>query len=357
MKEAKHKPFITMTDLRKTKFPESNWVVADLLRTGLRRPSLLAAKPETGKSTMARQLVVAVSQGRSFLGRATARGSVIYWQTEDDVKDVLDAFNRLGSKDDDEQIYVLQGDPESSECQDIAAQLEADQNINLVVIETLDDLLKISDIKENTAARAAFDKFNTQLMIPFGHRAAFLALHHMKKTETDFAGDSLLGASTIRGRTDAKIYMAQVSPEDERRLIWSSKRIGRSIPKTFLVFDPTTGKSELGETIADAARNAREAEQRADQTQLFEILRRQPDIEHAELLKDLSGMQQARKLRLIKDHVVSGSIIKSGKGVRGSPLTYRMADLPLEGSTPEIAFFEPSSELKDLVSKEAENAA
>jgi hypothetical protein len=80
----------------------------------------------------------------------------------------------------------------------------------------------------------------------------------MKKTETDFAGDSLLGASTIRGRTDAKIYMAQVSPDDERRLIWSSKRIGRAIPKTFLIFDPTTGKSELGETAADAARNARE---------------------------------------------------------------------------------------------------
>jgi hypothetical protein len=356
MKEARHKPFITMTDLRKTKFPESNWVVADLLRTGRRRPSLLAAKPETGKSTMARQLVVAVSQGKPFLGRTTTRGSVIYWQTEDDVKDVLDAFNRLGSKDGDQQIYVLQGDPESSECQDIAAQLEADQNINLVVIETLDDLLKISDIKENTAARAAFDKFNTQLMIPFGHRAAFLALHHMKKTETDFAGDSLLGASTIRGRTDAKIYMAQVSPDDERRLIWSSKRIGRAIPKTFLIFDPTTGKSELGETAADAARNAREAEQRADQSQLFEILSRRLDIEHAELLREMSGMQQARKLRLIGDEVGKGSIIKSGKGVRGSPLTYKMADLPME-STQAIPFFRPSEGLCDLISKETENAA
>lgn len=356
MKEAKQKPFITMTDLRKTKFPESNWVVADLLRTGLRRPSLLAAKPETGKSTMARQLVVAVSQGKPFLGRTTTRGAVIYWQTEDDVKDVLDAFNRLGSKDGDEQIYVLQGDPDSSECQDIGRQLETDQNINLVVIETLDDLLKISDIKENTAARAAFDKFSTQLMIPFGHRAAFLALHHLKKTETDFAGDSLLGASTIRGRTDAKIYMAQMSPEDERRLIWSSKRIGRVIPKTFLVFDPITGRSELGETMADAARNAREAEQRADSKQLLSILTQHPDIEHGVLLKGLIGMKQACKLQLIADHVRSGSIIRSGKGVRGSPYTYKMATLPME-STREIPLFRPTEELNDLVSEETENAA
>jgi AAA domain len=305
---------------------------------------------------MARQLVVAVSQGKPFLGRTTTRGAVIYWQTEDDVKDVLNAFNRLGSKDDDEQIYVLQGDPESSECQDIAAQLEADQNINLVVIETLDDLLKISDIKENTAARAAFDKFNTQLMIPFGHRAAFLALHHMKKTETDFAGDSLLGASTIRGRTDAKIYMAQVSPDDERRLIWSSKRIGRVIPKTFLVFDPTTGKSELGETMADEERNAMLAEQLADLKQLLSIVAQHPDIEHGSLLKELSGMKQASKLKLIADNVRRGSIIKSGNGVRGSPLTYKMADLSME-STQEIPLFRPTEELNDLVSKETENAA
>jgi hypothetical protein len=161
----------------------------------------------------------------------------------------------------------------------------------------------------------------------------------------------------IRGRTDAKIYMAQVSPDDERRLIWSSKRIGRAIPKTFLVFDPTTGISELGETMADAERNAREAEQRADQTHLFEILGRYPDIEHGELLKDLSGMQTARKLKLIKEQVASGSIIRFGKGVRGAPLTYRMASLPIEGSTKEIGFVQPSRELRHLVTKEAENAA
>ncbi|MGA8309631.1 MAG: hypothetical protein WB755_06350, partial [Terriglobales bacterium] len=214
----------------------------------------------------------------------------------------------------------------------------------------------INDIKENTAARQAFDKFTTQLMIPFSHRASFLALHHMKKAETNFAGDGLLGASTIRGRTDAKIYLAQVNPDDETRMIWSTKRVGRAIPKTFLVFDPTTGKSELGETIADAARNAREAAQLADLKQLFALVAQHPGIEHSALLRGLSGMKQASKLKLIEEKVRSGSIIKSGKGVRGSPLTYKMADPPME-STQEIPLLRPSKELKDLVSKENENAA
>ncbi len=336
MKDTNSNPFITVAALSKIRFPDSDWIVEGVLRTGLRRSALLAAKPETGKSTLARQLAVAVSQGKPFLSRATTRGAVIYWQTEDEVQDVSRAFTRLGSKEDDENIHVFQGNPESSGCEGIAQLLTEDENIKLVIIETLDDLLKISDIKENTAAREAFDRFATQLMIPFSYRASFLALHHLKKAETEFGGDGLLGASTIPGRTDAKIYLAQVNPDDETRMIWSTKRGGRAIPKTFLVFDPITGKSELGETIADAARNARQAEQRADQTQLFEILGRQPDIEHGALLKDLSGMQTARKLRLIADEVGKGSIIRSGKGVRGSPLAYRMASLPSEDTCPNV---------------------
>jgi AAA domain len=355
MTEARQKVFTTMAELRKTTFPEAKWVVEDLLRTGLRRPSLLVGKPETGKSTMARQLGVAVSQGMPFLGRNTTRGSVIYWQTEEDVRDVLDAFNRLGSKDGDEHIYVLQRDPESSESVDIATQLEADQNINLVIIETLDDLLKINDIKENTSAREAFDKFNTELMIPYGHRAAFLMLHHLKKMETEFAGDALLGASVIRGRTDGKIYMTQISADDERRLIWSTKRKGRAIPKTYLVFDDNTGKSELGETVADEARSAWEAAQQAGQAKLFEILGRHPDIEHSVLLKDLSGMKQAHKLKLIEDNVRNGSIIKSGKGHKGAPFRYQTAALPME-TTEEIRVSGPNEQLNGMVSEGAVNA-
>jgi AAA domain len=330
MKDTNSKPFVTVATLSKTKFPESDWIVEGLLRTGLRRPALLAAKPETGKSTLARQLAVAVSQGGLFLGRTTTRSAVIYWQTEDDVQDVSSAFTRLGSKEGDANIHVFLGDPDASGYECIAALLDEDKNIKLVIIETLDDLLKIDDIKENTAARQAFDKFATQLMIPFSHRASFLALHHLKKGETNFAGDALLGASTIRGRTDAKIYLAQVNPDDETRIIWSTKRRGRAIPKMYLVFDPTTGKSKLGETIADAARNARKAEQEADLKHLFDILGQHPDIEHRALLENLSGMKQARKLNLIGDEVQKGSIIKSGKGVRGSPFSYRMASVRRE---------------------------
>ena len=326
------KPFITVAALRNIKFQEPSWILEGLLRTSLRRPALLAAKPETGKSTLARQLAVAVSQGAPFLGRATTRGAVIYWQTEDEVQDVSTAFTRLGWKDGDEHVYVFQGDPNSSGCEDIAKMLQEDEHIKLVIIETLDDLLKISDIKENSAAREAFEKFATELMIPFGPRASFLALHHMKKAETSFAGDALLGASVIRGKTDAKIYVAQAGPDDERRLIWSVNRRGRAIPKTFLVFDPATGKSELGETIAEAKRTAEAEEKKAAQIRLFEVLQAHPQgIEQKELLISLSGSSKNRTA-LIQDASSNGLVVKSGRGVKGSPFVYKTAEVPMEST-------------------------
>jgi hypothetical protein len=153
-----------MKALSKMTFPESDWVVEGLLRTARKRPLLLVDKPETGKSTLARQLAVCVSQGRRFLGRETKRGSVLYWQTEDQVQDVIASGIRLGYQpEQDEQIYVFQGDPDSSGCEDIADLLDKDRSVKLVLLEALDDLLRISDVKENSAAREAFDKFNTQL--------------------------------------------------------------------------------------------------------------------------------------------------------------------------------------------------
>jgi hypothetical protein len=56
----------------------------------------LAGKPEDGKSTIGRQLAVAVTKGKPFLGRNTLRGSVIYWQSEEEPADVRESLDRLG---------------------------------------------------------------------------------------------------------------------------------------------------------------------------------------------------------------------------------------------------------------------
>ena len=202
--------------------------------------------------------------------------------------------------------------------------------MRLVVIETLDDLLKLDDVKENTAARVAFESFKTELMGKFANTTAFLALHHLKKAETSFARDAVLGASTIIGRTDAKIYLEQASPDDERRIIFTSKRVGTAIPRTYLVFNPISGRSELGETVSAAAITAKTAEYRAARQKLFDVLAQDPGIEHGALLDRLGGKRQ-HTLNLIREHVLAGLVLKIGKGTKGSPLHVQREEVPVEG--------------------------
>jgi hypothetical protein len=165
---------------------------------------------------------------------------------------MLKEWNRLGWQENaDSPIYTYFGNADEDSCDNLAAFLREHIDATLIIIETLDDLLKIENIKENTASRKAFEEFQLSIMESYSSTMSFLALWHLKKGETEFAGDGILGASVIRGRTDAKIFLSQVSEGDDRRIISTTKRIGRPIPKTYLVFDPLTKKSVLGQAVED----------------------------------------------------------------------------------------------------------
>jgi hypothetical protein len=74
--------------------PEPDWVVGGLIPAG--GVALLAGRPKSGKSTMARALAVAVVQGRPFLGRETRRGRVLLLSLEDRQRDAARHLRALG---------------------------------------------------------------------------------------------------------------------------------------------------------------------------------------------------------------------------------------------------------------------
>ncbi len=246
-------PLLTVAELKAIKYPPSDWIVEDLIRLGRRRPSLLAGKPESGKSTFARQLAVSVTKAIPIIGRQTKRSPVIYWQTEDDPADVLDSWNRLGydEANDEKLLTLVDSGYESNNLDKLHDALVEHSDVGLVIVETLDDLLKMEDIKENTAARKAFDTFHAKIGRHFSHRTAFLCLTHLKKKDCDESGDMIMGATVIRGRTDAKLYMKTVSDDDDRHIIHSKVREGRPIPQTYLDFNSETKASTLGLTVAE----------------------------------------------------------------------------------------------------------
>jgi|SRR6185437_6542308 len=327
---------LTAEELMKEKFVPATWIFYGLLRKGRRRISLLNSLPEQGKSTLARQAAVCASKGKPFMGRETTRCAVLYWQTEDEPEDLQESLRRLGyDPKTDEPIYIFRGRAEQNTLKNFDAALTAHPEIGLVIIETLDDLLRVQDILSNTAAREAFEEFD-KVFCKHAERIACLALHHLKKTENKGeSGKDILGATVLRGRTDAKWYLYTCKEDDgpiKRRIFEATVRRGTPIEPTFLVFDPETESSTLGETYAstksaDAKRTAERVE--AD---IIEFFTGHPgasfegECVHSVEVKGNSD----QKRKIFRRLLANGRIRKEGKGAKNSPAKYFVCELPVE---------------------------
>lgn len=324
---------VSARELASLKAEPTAWVVDGLLRTGRKRMSLLAGKPESGKSSLALQLAVSVCKGEPFLGRATKRSQVLYWMTEEDLQDIADSLRSLDyDHERDAALWVYDGSTDPSPLKRLHDSLAANPEIRLVVLETLDDVLKIQNVKENSAAREAFEKFDKFVMTPFSHQTAFLALHHLRKRELDNAGDMILGATVLRGKTDAKWYLRQVSDEDTRRIFHATTRKGRGIPPTYVEFDERTGRSTLGMTVAESRKLTAGATQDRIQEDVLAFFQANPNSTLEDCLPAISGNSDEVR-RVFKNLVRDGRLVRSGKGRRGDPYIYSCVSIPVEGQT------------------------
>jgi hypothetical protein len=325
MNEPKAPLIFSGKDLKNMPHQEQEWIVDDLLRLGRKRLSLLLGKPEAGKSSLATQLAVAVSRGQSFLGRPTKQSEVLFWATEEDPEDFWESLERLGyDPDHHKMIWMLDGSRSLNPAADLRDCLAAHPTIRLVILETLDDVLRMTDLKDNSKAREAFEQFDAVVMQRFSCQAAFLGLHHLKKDETDNSGDAILGATVVRGRTDAKLYLKQVSDEDSRRVLHATVRKGRGIAKTFLHFDPTHSHSTLGATVKEEMTQSAEARRDKTLEAILTFFVKNPNTTfEKDCLPILEGHSDHAR-RIFKQACADGLLERSGTGKKGNAYTYRL---------------------------------
>ncbi len=90
-------------DLLKEPEDSVSWQVEAILPTG--GFSVLASKPKTGKSTLARNLALCTAQGEPFLNREVNRGPVIYYALEEKRAEVKRHFRDMGATGEEEIYY------------------------------------------------------------------------------------------------------------------------------------------------------------------------------------------------------------------------------------------------------------
>jgi predicted transcriptional regulator len=281
-----------------------DWIVAGMLRNNRKRPSLLCGLPHAGKSTLARQLAVAVSRGDDFLGRATKKGRVLFWHSEDSEQDALEDFLKQGA-DIDSDIDVMHSEQGTAggrqlELAEALTIAEAEGHpFDLVIIETLGDFLQPDDENSNAELRTLLADFS-QVVVSKYQRTAFLLIHHFNKaTDSSVTNNAILrvsGARAITGKTDAQWFMYSLSDNDPKRIFATKVRKGDDIEPTYLDFDPHTDTSTLGQGLKDVQQTAKQIIKSTKQmeitSRIITLIEESPAIPKSILLRMVGGKTQ-----------------------------------------------------------------
>ena len=120
------------------------WVVPDRIASG--SVNVLAGKPKAGKSTLARDLALAVARGGDWIGHSCVAGPVWYLVFEDKRAEVRRHFRQMGAVGDEPVRFLFDqpGDQLIPKLQALAEQ----EHPSLIIVDTLQRLIRARDLND-----------------------------------------------------------------------------------------------------------------------------------------------------------------------------------------------------------------
>lgn len=201
-----------------------DWVWEDYLPTG--GLALLAAKPKTGKTTLAYRLAAKVATGEPFLGRPTSRGGVLIFALEEHPRDVRARLRSLGANYDN---LFIQWAPLAAAAQHKALKRFVEENgIHLIIIDTLGMFWSVDD--ESDASKVTQ---NIKLLLDVARStdACVLLIHHFRKSEGK-EGDEVRGSSALMALVDIALLL--YAKADNQRSLKTRGRYADSPPELII---------------------------------------------------------------------------------------------------------------------------
>lgn len=286
----------------------TNYLVEALLPAG--GLSLLAAKPKTGKSTLARQLALAVARGDEFLGKKTETGLVIYLAFEERRADVRNHFLKMGATG-EENLKIFAGMAPADGLTQLRRTAESEKP-SLIIVDTLARLARIKDMNDYSQTTLGLEPF---LALAREVGTHVLLLHHAKKG--DGRGiDSILGSTGLSGSVDTIINLHRT---EEYRTISTIQRDGNDLADTVLQFNKETQITTLGGSREDAEVGSLKGE-------ILHFLAGQESFVLEKSIEDGVEGRTGHKRKALRELVHEGKVEREGKGGRGSPYLYRHND-------------------------------
>ncbi|MFO0972027.1 MAG: AAA family ATPase [Phycisphaerae bacterium] len=291
------------------------WTVEGLLPTG--GISVLAGKPKTGKSTLARVLALSVASGRPFLDRACQPGPVLYLAHEDKRSELREHFHALGATNEPLLVHAGRAPLDTDAAIAELAGLIRERGAVLVVVDTLMRLVRLPDANDYARVNLALE--------PLCHLARetgahLLLVHHAGKAERE-GGDAVLGSTAFFGAVDTALILRRRS--DGARIIESRQRYGADLPATVLRLDP---ESRSVESAGGVVENDDAKRQQA----IIDALAG-GHLTESEIREAVGGDSRVVR-QTLHGLIHDGRIERSGSGTRGSPFRYSILDAPMRES-------------------------
>jgi len=256
-----HEPYSTFTEGRPTPIP---YVIDGLLPKAAF--SVLGGKAKHGKSSMSRIEAVAVTKGQPFLNRPTERGEVLLCSLEDPRQHVDNCLSILGhTKADDARIHIVTKLPRdvSETVDNLSDYIRKNQDINLVVLDTLAKVLRAKDSGNYDEMLLLCEQLHLLARETGVH---IQALAHCKKVATEDPFDAFLGSVEIRAEADTNIALFD---SHGKRLIQSETRMGTAWEATEIHAElAAVGNSQMvkqfyfGDTLAKSTEDMSAAQER-----------------------------------------------------------------------------------------------
>jgi hypothetical protein len=273
---------------------------------------LLVGTPKAGKSTLARDLAFAVGTGDRWLGWRARYGAVWFLAFEDKRSEVRKSFRAMGATGTEPiRLFVNQAPA------DLLPQLHAlaaEEHPNLIVVDTLQRLIRTTDLSDYSEVTNRFDPL---LKLARETGAALVLVHHASThMQREGVLDAVLGSTALSGSVDNVFLLRRT---EKYRTLASTQRIGADLEPLVIELNKTTGR------LAVVGRK-QEADVRDAAARITEYLHDQegPATE-TEIRKNVEGRATdlGRGLRRLRD---ANTLVRTGAGKRGNPYRYALSD-------------------------------
>jgi hypothetical protein len=246
-----------------------------------------------------------VSRGKSFFGRATLKGKIIYLGLEEKRDEIKSHFARMGATSKDILIHTGRTPEDALTALGTAIKEHAPV---LVIIDPLARFVRLADFNSYAEVTRGLEPL-MDLARESECQCHILAVHHNGKSERE-AGDALLGSTAFFGTVDSLLTMKR---RQQARTLESVQRYGEDITETVVRLDSVTGLVTPDGDLEALLLNQRKSE-------VIDCL-------------DESQTENEIKLRIGRSHGLTskalrqlhkeGRLLRTGQGGKKDPYRYR----------------------------------